>query len=330
MALLEFNSRGIYCPPADIYIDPWKPVDRAIITHGHADHSRSGHKYYLSTHTAAPVIRYRLGQGINIQTMDMGDSLVHRGVRFTFYPAGHILGSAQVRVEYKGEIWVVSGDYKLENDGISEPFEPVPCHSFITECTFGLPVFHWKDQQEVFDDINSWWRSNASEGRITVMSGYSLGKAQRLLSGLDENIGPIFTHGAVEMINEVVRGQRIQLPETRRLMPHHKSSDLANAIIIAPPAALGSPWMKKFKSAQTGMASGWMALRGNRRRRAADRGFVLSDHADWPGLNKAIAETGAEHIVVTHGYTEIFAKYLEEHGYRATVARTAFETDSES
>jgi putative mRNA 3-end processing factor len=330
MALLEFNTHGIYCRPADIYIDPWRPVDRAIITHGHADHSRAGHKYYLCTTTAAPVIRYRLGQRINMQTMGMGDTLVHRGVRFTFFPAGHIPGSAQVRVEYRGEVWVVSGDYKLENDGISEPFEPIQCHSFITECTFGLPVFHWQDQSEIFKDINGWWQKNADSGVPSVITGYSLGKAQRLLAGLDVSIGPIYTHGAVEMINEVMRQQGIKLPETVRVLPGHKATEFKDAIIVAPPAAMGSSWMKKFKNAATGMASGWMALRGNRRRRAADRGFVLSDHVDWPGLNQAIRDTGADHIVVTHGYTDIFARYLREQGYQVTVARTAFESDSES
>lgn len=329
MPLLEFNTHGIYCEQADIYIDPWKKVDRAIITHGHADHSRAGHKYYLASANAAPAIQYRLGANINMQTMKMGDSLVHNGVRFSFFPAGHIPGSAQVRVEYKGETWVVSGDYKLEHDLISEPFEPVKCHTFITECTFGLPVFQWQDQEEVFAEINKWWRSNAQSGTPTVLTGYSLGKAQRILAWLNPDIGPIYTHGAIEMMNDVYRKQGIPLPETIRVQPHHKKSDFKSAIIVAPPSAAGSNWMSKFGKASVGMASGWMALRGNRRRRAADRGFVLSDHADWPGLNLAIKETGAENIIVTHGYTHLFAKWLKEEGFNASIVKTAFEAESE-
>lgn len=322
--LLEFTDKGIYCPPAKVYIDPWRPVDRALITHGHSDHSRWGHKYYLSTVSAKPVIRHRLGP-IKIETIPYGERRNINGVNFTFFPAGHIIGSAQIRVEYQGEIWVVSGDYKLEDDGISEAFQPVRCHNFITECTFGLPVYKWQPQSEVFTEINNWWRSNQAEGKVSVLSAYAVGKAQRILHGLDTSIGKIYTHGAIENTNEVIRKQGIALPETIRVTLNVPKKEYPGSLVLATPSALGSPWMKKFGTSSLGIASGWMSLRGARRRRAADRGFVLSDHADWDGLNQAIADTGAERIFVTHGYTDIFRKWLEEQGYDAHVVSTEYE-----
>jgi len=293
MALLEFTSNGIYCPQADVYIDPWGRVDKALITHGHADHSRWGHKYYLCTDDAKPVIRFRLGTDLHIESIPYGTKRAINDVTFSFHPAGHIVGSAQIRVEYKGEVWVVSGDYKLEDDGISTPFEPVKCHTFITESTFGLPVYRWKPQSEVFESINAWWKSNQEAGKVTVITGYSLGKAQRILHHLDTSIGKIYTHGAVENVNEVMRSQGIKLPETIKVTKAIPRRDFQGNIVIAPPSALASPWMRKFTPYSEGIASGWMALRGARRRRAVDRGFILSDHADWEGLNQAIGETGA-------------------------------------
>ncbi len=324
MSLLEFRKEGIYCPQADVYIDPWRPVKRALITHGHADHSRWGHQYYLCTTSAMPVIRYRLGD-INVETIDYGEKKSIHGVQFSFHPAGHILGSAQIRIEYKGEVWVVSGDYKIEDDGFAEAYEPVQCHSFITECTFGLPIYKWKPQQEVFDDINSWWQKNKEEGKVSVLSGYSLGKAQRIIQHLDTSIGQIYTHGAVENVNEVIRSQGVKLQDTIRVHQGLNKKDYIGNMVVCPPSAMGSVWIKKFKSASLGVASGWMMLRGARRRRAADRGFVLSDHVDWEGLNTAIEASGAERIFVTHGYTDIFRRWLAEEGYDAQIVETEYE-----
>ena len=324
MPLLQFTDHGIHCPRAGVYIDPWRPVDRALITHGHADHSRWGHRRYLCTEAAAPVIRHRLGN-INLDTVRYGEPVTVNGVRFSFHPAGHIVGSAQIRVAYKGEIWVVSGDYKTEPDPLAEDFEPVKCQHFITESTFGLPVYRWPSQEEVFADINEWWRQNREEGKVTVLAAYALGKAQRLLAGIDASIGPIYTHGAVENTNEVLRAQGVQLPPTTRVTQAIDRKAYPGSLVIATPSAVGSNWMKKFKPAVTGMASGWMALRGTRRRRSVDRGFVLSDHADWEGLNEAIRATGAEHVYVTHGYTGIFRKWLEEQGYDAREVKTEYE-----
>lgn len=324
MALLEFNKNGIYCAQADVYIDPWKPVKRALITHGHSDHARWGSDYYLCTRSAKPVIRYRLGP-INVETVDYGESRLINGVRFSFHPAGHIVGSAQIRVEYQGEVWVASGDYKLEDDGLAEAFEPINCHAFITECTFGLPIYQWPKQEEVFADINAWWTQNKAEGKVTVLTGYALGKAQRLMHGLDSSIGPIFTHGAVENVNEILRAQGVILPPSTRLAQDTKKGQLEGAIIIVPPSAADSPMVRRFSPISLGLASGWMALRSVRRRRNADRGFILSDHADWNELNRAVAATGAERIVATHGYTEQFSQWLREQGYDASAEKTEFD-----
>jgi putative mRNA 3-end processing factor len=325
--VLTVTDRGIFCPAGDFYIDPWRPVDRALITHGHSDHARPGHARYLATPAAAPVIRHRLGD-IRIATQPYGEQTKIGGATVSFHPAGHVPGSAQIRVEVGGEVWVVSGDYKTTPDGLSEPFEPVRAHAFVTECTFGLPVFTWRPQAEVMSDVDAWWRANAAEGRASVLGAYALGKAQRLLANVDASIGPILTHGAVEAVNDVLRAQGLSLPPTIRVTPDLDARDYPGALVLATPSALGSPWMRRFGPASTAFASGWMALRGIRRRRAADRGFVLSDHADWPGLNTAIRETGAETILVTHGYTSVFRRWLAEQGYDARIVETEFEGEA--
>lgn len=327
MPLLEFTNKGIYCAPADVYIDPWKKVKRALITHGHADHSRWGHSHYLCTRSARPVIRHRLGP-INLETVEYGEVRTINGVKFSFHPAGHILGSAQIRVEYKGEVWVASGDYKLEDDGLAEAFEPVKCHGFITESTFGLPVYKWQEQETVFAEINQWWRANQAAGKVSIISAYALGKAQRIMQQVDPGIGRIFTHGAVENINEVMRQQGVPLVETTRVHSKIKREEYRGGLVIAPPSATSGNWIRKFQPYSVGIASGWMSLRGARRRRNADRGFVLSDHADWDGLNLAVKETGCEQVVVTHGYTEVFSQWLREQGYQAYAEKTKFEVET--
>ncbi|MDO6585761.1 ligase-associated DNA damage response exonuclease [Salipiger sp. 1_MG-2023] len=327
--VLIFTDKGIYCPAGGFYIDPWRPVDRALITHGHADHSRWGHARYLSSDAAAPVIRHRLGE-IAIETLPYGEARRIGDAQVSFHPAGHIPGSAQIRIEVGGEVWVVSGDYKVSPDGLCESFEPLRCHAFITECTFGLPVFNWAPQAEVAAQINAWWAANAAEGRPSLLGAYSLGKAQRLLALLDPAIGPILTHGAVENTNEVLRAQGYALPDTLRVTPDLDVKAHPGAMVIAPPSALGASWARRFRGAQVGMASGWMALRGVRRRRGADRGFVLSDHADWGELHSAIRETGAEKIFATHGYTEIFARWLTAQGYDVQIVPTQFGGDEDT
>ena len=326
--VLTFTERGIFCPAGGFHIDPWRPVDRALLTHGHADHARPGSGHYLATEQAAPVIRHRLGD-IALETIRFGETRSIGDARVSFHPAGHIPGSAQIRVEVGGEVWVVAGDYKIVSDGFSEPFEPVACHSFITESTFGLPVFKWADQADVARDLNAWWAGNAADGLTTILGAYSLGKAQRLMTLLDTRTGPILTHGAVEATNALLRTQGYAIPASTQITPDTRIRDHPGALVIAPPAALGTPWARKLGPASTGFASGWMRLRGVRRRRAADRGFVISDHADWNGLLSAISATGAENIYVTHGYTEIFARALNEMGWNARIVPTEFGGDED-
>jgi putative mRNA 3-end processing factor len=322
--VLEFRDEGIFCPAGDFYVDPWRPVQRALITHGHSDHARGGMGRYLATEAAAPVMRHRLGD-VRIETIPYGERRRIGAATVSYHPAGHVPGSAQIRVEHRGEVWVVSGDYKTTPDNLSEPWEPVRAHAFVTECTFGLPIFSWDGEDELKRQIDGWWAANAAEGRISVVGAYALGKAQRLMTTVDPSIGPILTHGAVEATNAVLRAQGVALPDTIRVTPETDVKAHPGALVIAPPSALGSPWMRRFGAASTAFASGWMRLRGVRRRRAADRGFVISDHADWPGLNAAIAATGAERIFVTHGYTAPFRRYLEGQGYDAHVVSTEYE-----
>lgn len=321
--LLEFTSKGIYCHRAKVYIDPWKPVDKAIITHGHADHSRWGHQQYITHHRNVPIITHRLG-AIQVIGKEWGEVFTVNNVQFSLHPAGHIIGSSQVRVAHKGEVWVFTGDYKDGDDGICTPFEPIKCHTFITECTFGLPAFKWMPQAQVFADINQWWAQNKAEGKTSVLFGYSLGKAQRLLKYLDTDIGNIYTHGAIENMTEVLRAL-VDFPKTHLITKETRKDDLAGNLVLAPPSAHGSTWIRKMVPYVTASASGWMTFRGARRRRAIDKGFVLSDHCDWQGLLNSIRATGAEKVICTHGYTEIFSRYLRELGYDARTEETQYE-----
>tara|TARA_B100000929_G_C15481583_1_gene411397 strand:- start:126 stop:1148 length:1023 start_codon:yes stop_codon:yes gene_type:complete len=324
--LLAFNENGIYCAAADVYLDPWKPVNKAIISHGHADHSRWGHKKYITHHSNVPIIKHRLGD-IVVSGVEWNENFTINGVKFSLHPAGHIIGSSQIRVEYKGEVWVFTGDYKTEDDGVAVPYEPVKCDTFITECTFGLPAFKWIPQKQVFEDINNWWQENQDDGRTSVLFGYSLGKAQRLLKHLDPSIGKIYTHGAIENMTEVLREQ-IDFQETIRITRETKKEEIKGNIVLAPGSAHGTTWIKKMVPYVTASASGWMTFRGARRRRAIDKGFVLSDHCDWQGLLKSIKETGCEKVICTHGYTDIFSRFLREQGYDARTEETQYEGEA--
>lgn len=316
--LLTFTPQGIYCPVGDFHIDPTKPVPRALITHGHADHARRGMGSYIMTASAAPVIKHRLGK-ISATTVNFGETTTHNGVKVSFHPAGHVPGSAQIRVEHKGEVWVCSGDYKTVDDGLSEPFEPVRCHAFITETTFALPIFKWTPQEILTEQINTWWAKNAAAGRFSCLSCYSLGKAQRLLATVDPSIAPILTHGAIESTNAILRAQGYGFAGTTQVTADLDLAANKGALILAPPSALNSEWAAPFQPADTAFASGWMALRKMRRNRSTKTGFVMSDHADWDGLNNAIAATGATRIFVTHGYTEPYCRWLSDQGYDAQI-----------
>ena len=324
--LLRLRPEGLYCEAGGFFIDPWRPVDRAVITHAHADHARAGHGAYLTARSGEGVLRSRLGT-LSVQTLDWGESVLHQGVRVSLHPAGHVLGSAQVRIEYKGQVWVVSGDYKVQPDRTCTPFEPVRCDVFVTESTFGLPIYRWAPEEEVFAQINAWWSANAQAGRSSLLLAYAFGKSQRILAGLDPGIGPIVCHGAMEPINAAYRAEGIALPTTCRITELPDRSALARALVLAPPSAAGTPWARRLVQPSDAFASGWMAVRGMRRRRALDRGFVLSDHADWPGLHQAIDATRAQRVLVTHGDVPVMVRALRERGLQAEALRTEFGTD---
>ena len=312
--LLQQTSRGFYCPQGDFYVDPHRPVDRAVVTHAHTDHARWGSRLYLAARSSEHLLRMRMSPDAEFQFADYGETISIGGVNVSFYPAGHILGSAQVRLEYRGRIEVVTGDYKLGSDATCESWQPLRCHLLVTESTFGLPVYRWPEQNSVFDSINHWWCENRSQEQCSVLYGYAVGKSQRILAGLDPSIGPIFCHGAVEKGNEAYRQTGVSLPPTIHTSNAEKSQRWAGAMIIAVPSAHGTPWLKRFGKISTAMASGWMAVRGSRRRRSFDRGFVLSDHVDWPSLLESVDACDPETVWVTHGYSAVVARYLRDGG----------------
>lgn len=328
-SLIKLTKSGLYCAAGDFYIDPWLPVKNAIVTHAHADHAYRGSGNYLVTREGEKLYRIRLGFDARLEMLSYGETRSIGGVRISFHPAGHVLGSAQVRVEYKGEIWCVSGDYKLAPDPTCAAFEPVECHNLITEATFALPIYRWQDTKKIAEDINDWWRRNREQDKASILCAYALGKSQRLLASIDSSIGKIFTHGSTQRLNEAYRESGVDLPETVYAKAVEKKSEFPGSLIVAPPSALGSSWIKRFGKISTAFASGWMIVRGARRRKAVDRGFVVSDHADWDELQTAVKESKAETVFVTHGYIEEFVRWLNENGYNAKPLKAQFVGDEE-
>ncbi len=322
--LLQINENGLFCQVGNFYIDPWRSVDFAVITHGHSDHAKAHSRAYLCAKPSASILRIRLGKHINLQTLPYGESITHNGVKISLHPAGHILGSAQVRVEYKGEVWVVTGDYKREPDLTCDPFEPVPCHTLVTESTFGLPIFNWPNPEEVHKDINAWWDYNAIQGKICILFAYSLGKAQRLLSQLDANIGPIHTNPAISAINKAYEAEGVYLPN----LDNSSGDALPGSLLIVPPSYLNSRFTESHYINTTAHASGWMALKGMQIQNRSDRGFVLSDHADWKGLLQTVEDCNPEKVLVTHGFVEPLVKYLNETGVQAYALNTPYQAES--
>ncbi|MDA7756515.1 ligase-associated DNA damage response exonuclease [Opitutales bacterium] len=316
--VLELRREGIFCPAGDFYIDPRGKVDRALITHAHSDHGRPGHNSYLCSDTCKSLLKIRIGKDAVVESLPFGEKIKIGNSLVSFHPAGHILGSAQIRVEVNGRVWVVSGDYKPQEDQTCEPFELLKCNGFITECTFGLPVYRWLPEEKIHQQINEWWLENKQDDKPSLLFSYSLGKAQRVLAGLRKEIGSIYVHSAVYPFLEHYEQAGIKLPQVMKI-ERGKEYDFNGSIIIAPPAVEDSTWTRKFRSARKGFASGWMAIRGARRRRNLDRGFILSDHADWNGLIDVIKGTGAEEIKVTHGNGDALTRYLGEQGMNCSI-----------
>lgn len=320
--LLIPTSEGVYCPAGDFHVDPWRPVERALLTHAHADHARFGSKRYLCAEDGAAIAAERVGRQAPMQTVRYGEELAIGDARVSFHPAGHVLGSAQIRIAARGRTWVVSGDYKVAPDPTCAPFEPVRCDVFLTESTFALPVYRWDEPDALFERVNAWWSANQAEKRTSVVYAYAVGKAQRVLASVDASIGPILVHGAVARFLPHYRAAGVALPDVLSATDENAKVHRGRALVVAPPSASGSPWLRKFAPVSQAMASGWMRVRGTRRRRALDAGFALSDHADWPGLLQAIDASGAERVLVTHGATEPLVRWLVERGRDARPWRT--------
>ncbi|HZW11170.1 MAG TPA: ligase-associated DNA damage response exonuclease [Phycisphaerales bacterium] len=327
--LITLTPQGLWCEAGGFHIDPWEPVDRAVITHAHSDHARPGSASYLTSPSGAPLLRIRMGPGARVEPLAWGERLAVGAATVSLHPAGHVLGSCQVRVEAPGQAsWLITGDYKLAPDATCEAWEPVRADVMLTESTFGLPIYHWAGERDVLAEINGWWAANREHGRTSMLLAYSLGKAQRVLAGLDPSIGPIGMHGAIHAMNDAYGAAGVILPAWVHANKETAGELRGAGLIVAPPSAAESTWARKFAGRggmATGMASGWMAVRGRRRWRALDRGFVLSDHADWEGLNEAVRSSGAERIGVTHGYAAAFARWLRERGLETFVVPTRFE-----
>lgn len=328
-SLIQTSDAGLYCPAGDFYIDPWRPVQRAIITHAHADHARTGSEQYFCADEGLSLLKHRLGAENRFEPFAYGEKFQLGDTQVSLHPAGHILGSSQVRVESDGEVWVVSGDYKRDPDPTCKPFEVVPCDSFITEATFALPIYRWQATADTAKEIYDWWMACRQKNRTALLLCYALGKAQRVLAELTRYTDdPVYVHGAVDGLTRLYREAGVPMLPTIPVVEAEKKA-LPGELVLAPPSAFRSVWMKRFKDLETGFASGWMRVRAGRRQRGYDRGFVLSDHADWPQLLQTVQETGAKQIWVTHGKADLLVRYLNEAGYQAGVWGTEYGHEHE-
>ncbi len=323
--LLE-RPEGLFCPAGGFYIDPWQPVERAIVTHAHGDHARAGSAAYLCAAPGAALLRRRFGPEATIEHRPYGQVTTIGGVRVSFHPAGHVLGSAQIRLESADGVWVVAGDYKRAADPTCDPFEIVPCDTFITESTFGLPIYRWDPTEHVIRDVLGWWRSNDAAGRTSVLFCYTIGKTQRILAELAQHVDRrVLVHGMMLSAIEAYREAGIAMLPVEPATERPKGASFAGELVLAPLSARGTPWMRRLGDVSDAFASGLMRVRGVRRQRAFDRGFVLSDHADWPALLQTVADTGASQVLATHGHAEPLARELARRGLKTGVIRTAWE-----
>lgn len=327
--LVRATDSGLHCQAGGFHIDPWRATETALITHAHADHARIGSGRYFAAQAGVGLLRKRLGDDADICGVPWGEPLEFGATTVSFHPAGHVLGSAQIRIEAEEGVWVVSGDYKRDADPTCAAFEVVPCDTFITEATFALPIYRWRPGRETAAQIYDWWQTTAADGRPAVLFCYALGKAQRVLAELRAfTDATVFVHGAVEALVEIYREAGVDMLATRKVDLREKR-DYAGELIIAPPGASGTTWMRRFRTASTGFCSGWMRIRGQRRRRGYDRGFVLSDHADWPSLLRTIEETGASRILATHGHSDALVRLLREQGMDAAALETAYDASGD-
>ncbi|HYF13567.1 MAG TPA: ligase-associated DNA damage response exonuclease [Phycisphaerales bacterium] len=321
--LIASTPQGLYCEEGGFSIDPWRPVDRAVVSHAHADHAVRGCARYLTSARGVPILAARMNPDAAIEGVPYGEVRAVGNVRLSLHPAGHVPGSAMIRVERiarsahgpAGEAWLFTGDFKTARDPTCETFEPVPCHTMITESTFGLPIYRWAPAERVFAEINAWWSENRRIGRTSVVYAYALGKAQRLLAGVDPSVGPLGVHGSIERMNKACRAAGVELPPVVTATGDDAKAIRGEGLVVAPPSVAATAWLRRLggrEGVSTAFVSGWMAVRGARRRRAVDRGFVLSDHADWDGLLSAIRACGATRVGVTHGFSDALSRYVRE------------------
>ena len=326
--MLTETPSGLYCADGDFYVDPWGPVPRALITHAHGDHARAGSHAYLCAQPCAPLLARRFGQAATIQSVPYGQRMTIGNTVVSFHPAGHVLGSAQIRIEGSGGVWVISGDYKRAADPTCEAFEVVRCDTFVTESTFALPIYRWDPTGTVVAELMDWWGVNRERGLTSIVFCYTIGKAQRLLAELaGVTDRAVLVHGMMTPMIEVYRSAGVNLLPTQTLVERPRGTSLAGELVLAPPSARGTQWMRRLGDISDALASGLMRVRGVRRQRAYDRGFVLSDHADWPALLDSIRDSGASRVLATHGHAEPLARYLQEHGVDSGVIRTAWEDE---
>jgi putative mRNA 3-end processing factor len=324
--MLTETPAGLYCEAGDFFLDPWQSVPRALLTHAHGDHARPGSAAYLCVSDCAPLVRRRFGPEAVVESVPYGQSVTLGRVRVSFHPAGHILGAAQIRIDGPDGVWVLSGDYKRAPDPTCAPFEPVQCDTFVTESTFGLPIYRWDASDVVIAEMLDWWELNRARDLTSVVFCYTLGKAQRLLAELARvTERAVYVHGMMISMIEAYRERAIAMLPTKPLIEQPRGASFAGELVLAPLSARGTPWMRRLGDISDALVSGLMRVRGVRRQRAFDRGFVLSDHADWQAILQTIAETGASRVLASHGHADPLARYLASQGLKSGVIRTAWE-----
>ncbi len=314
MDLLTLKPHGLVSQDEAFHVDAWTPADVNLVTHAHGDHAHRGSRLYWCTPETALILKRRISPDVKLKIVNWRERYKLGKQWVSFHPAGHIFGSAQIRIEHESQpsnVLVFTGDFKRDPDPTCQPFEVVPCSTFITEATFALPIYRWRPNSEIRDGIYDWWMWNRAEGNTSILFCYALGKAQRILAELTSRTNDtVLLHGATDPLVSIYRDAGVHMLPTQKLTDY--DGPLEGQLILAPPSAHRSPWMKRFKNISTGFASGWMAVRGVRRGRSYEKGFVLSDHADWPSLVQTVKDTGAKRVLVTHGNKETLAKYLRE------------------
>ena len=309
--LISQKSQGLYCESANIWIDPYKPVEKAIITHAHSDHFTNGCREYICSIETGLLLKKRFGNNINLKTVEYDKKFLINGINFSLHPSGHILGSSQIKIMTDSETWLITSDFKRQKDKTCKSYERLKTDFLICESTFGLPIFNWESTNKIIDKITKW--VNQSEDSTSILFCYSLGKAQRLLSELNsQNFKNIYVHKSINNINTIYKNLGIELEEAKIFDNNLEINNLKDCLLLLPPSLNNQNFLKKFKRFQTGFASGWMSIRALKKRSGFDKGFTISDHADWNGLIKTIKESEAKRVFLNHGDGESLANFLRD------------------